>query len=62
MEFPAYIENIIFDYVDTDAIILELRINVRFSNAENIQNLILARKLKDSTPYIVEMKERKLYD
>jgi len=59
MEFPAYIENIIFDYVDTDAIILELRINVRFSNAENIQNLILARKLKDSTPYIVEMKERK---
>ena len=58
MEFPAYIENIIFDYVDTDAIILELRINVRFSNAENIQNLILARKLKDSTPYIVEMKER----
>ena len=59
MEFPAYIENIIFDYVDTDAIILELRINVRFSNAENIQNLILARKLKDSTPNIVEMKERK---
>ena len=59
MEFPAYIKNIIFDYVDTDAIILELRINVRFSNAENIQNLILARKLKDSTPYIVEMKERK---
>jgi len=59
MEFPAYIENIIFDSGDTDAIILELRINVRFSNAENIQNLILARKLKDSTPYIVEMKERK---
>jgi len=58
MEFPAYIENIIFDSGDTDAIILELRINVRFSNAENIQNLILARKLKDSTPYIVEMKER----
>ena len=59
MKFPAYIENIIFDSGDTDAIILELRINVRFSNAENIQNLILARKLKDSTPYIVEMKERK---
>jgi len=58
MKFPAYIENIIFDSGDTDAIILELRINVRFSNAENIQNLILARKLKDSTPYIVEMKER----
>ena len=59
MEFPAYIENIIFDSGDTDAIILELRINVRFSNAEDITNLILARKLKDSTPYIVEMKERK---
>lgn len=57
MKFYTHINNINIDSNYHYNIILKLRINIKFANAEDIKKLLLARELKDSTPYIVELRE-----
>ena len=58
MKFLAYIKDMSLNCKDSDEIILTLSIGAGLANAEDIKDLILAQKLKDSTPYILELKEK----